>query len=240
METSVNPKVLLAAPTSFVKDYCFFEWYLNILNFTYPNLDILLVDNSKGKGYAKYLASYSRIEVMHVEPNGRVTQEFITESQNKIREYFLKNDYDYLFSLESDIFPQQPDIIERLMREDVPIITAPYMIGQGRESHLLISYFVKSWVAQNSVFGMVLPMSYSFFLMDGGVKDVAQCGIGCTLIKREIMEQFEFRIEKNSPAHSDSFLYSDLYLSGIPAYIHTGCPVEHRNQDWGLVMNTWR
>jgi len=233
------PKVLLAAPTSSSKNYCFIDWWLNLKRFTYPDLDILLVDNSVGLDNMEYLEKFG-VRVMHVNPGNRTTQEFITESQNMIRDVILNEGYDYWFSLESDIFPQQTDVIERLMAHALPIVSAPYFIGQGKESELLIGYLVKSFVAKNAAFGIVLPMKYSFLLMDSTVKEVNQCGIGCSLIKREILENTPFRFEKGEVAHADSFFYTDLFYQGIPAYLDTSIRVFHENQDWGLIHNTWR
>ena len=237
----MTPKVLLAAPTSSIKTYCWIDWWLNVKSFTYPDLDILIVDNSVGTANIEYLKTFG-VKVLHVEPKNRTTQEFITESQNVIRKELLKGDYDYLFSLESDIFPQKKDVVERLMAHDLPIVSAPYFIGIGKESHLLINYLVKSFVAKNAAFGMNLPNKYGFLLMDGTVKQVNQCGIGCSLIKREVIEEIPFRFEKGREAHADSFFYTDLWYHGIPAFVDTSLAVRcfHYNQDWGLIHNTWR
>jgi len=235
-----NPKVLLAAPTSHVKAYCFWDWIVNIKNFTYPNLDILLVDNSPGTECYEYLKKVSGIRVIHVNPGNRTTQEFITESQNKMRDIVLEEGYDYLFSLESDVFPTVRDIVERLMDHGVEVVTAPYMIGQGKDSGLLIGYQVQSFVVKNALFGIILPANYGFYLMDGSLKAVNQCGIGCTLIHRDILEQVKFRYEKGQASHSDSFFYTDLWYLGITAYIDTSLYCHHENQEWGYVHNTWR
>lgn len=238
-EISDYPKVLLAAPTSHAKNYCFWDWLINIKTFTYPNLDILLVDNSPGKEYFEYLKK-SGVRTMHVNPGNRATQEFITESQNLIRDVVLEEGYDYLFSLESDVFPTVRDIVERLMDNDVEMVTAPYMIGQGKDSGLLIGYQVESFVQKNALFGVILPANYGFYMMDGSLKAVNQPGIGCTLIRRDILEQLKFRCEKGQAAHSDSYFYTDLWYLGITAYMDTGLYCHHQNADWGLIHNTWR
>jgi hypothetical protein len=234
-----RPKVLLACPTSATKYYCFLDWYLNIKRFTYPDLDILIVDNSVGMDNVEYLEKFN-VRVLHVNQRDKTTQEFICDSQNLIRDVVLDDGYDYLFSLESDVFPQQKDVIERLMVHNLPIVSAPYFIGMGKESLLLIGVLVKSFVSKNAAFGINLPLRYGFFMVDGNLKQVNQCGIGCSLIKREIIESTPFRIEKGQLPHSDSFFYTDLFYQGIPAYLDTKVNLRHDNQDWGLVHNTWR
>jgi hypothetical protein len=234
-----NPKVLLAAPTFSGKNYCFIDWWLNIKQFAYPDLDILLVDNSIGMDNVAYLEKFD-IRVLHVEPKNRKTQEYITESQNLIRDVFLDEGYDYLFSLETDCFPERKDVIERLMIHDLDVVSAPYFIGKGEESELLIGALVKSFVAKNALFGINLPLRYAFYLIDGTVKQATNCGIGCTLIKKWVIEKIPFRIEQGNFAHSDSFFYTDLFYNGIPSYLDTGIFCRHENQDWGLIHNVWR
>jgi hypothetical protein len=187
----------------------------------------------------EYLEKFG-VRVLHVNPRNRVTQEFICESQNLIRDVVLDEGYDYLFSLESDVFPQQKDIIERLMVHDLPIVSAPYFIDIGEASHLLIGVLVKSFVAKHGLFGIILPKRYGFFLMDGKLKPTNQCGIGCSLIKREIIESTPFRYEKGMLQHSDSFFYLDLFRQGVPTYIDTAVFARHENSNWNLIHNTWR
>ena len=56
---SVFKKVLISCPTAAAKNYCFEEWIDNVMNFTYPNFDIRLYDNTDdGGANANYLNEY--------------------------------------------------------------------------------------------------------------------------------------------------------------------------------------
>ena len=65
-------------------------------------------------------------------------KERIVSSRNKLKEYFLKNDYDYLLSLEQDVVSPK-DVIERLMKHDKDICSGLYFNHGGiknSRSHL--------------------------------------------------------------------------------------------------------
>ena len=230
-------KVLLGAPTSKIKDYCFIDWLSNIKRFTFP-VDIVLVDNSADTDYYEYLKQFKGIKVFHVDQAGRDSQAYITDSQNVIRDYFLAHDYTHYFSLESDIFPRQMDIVERLIDHDQPLISGVYPIGLGEDTELLIGQYISNFEAKNSVYGIVVKDLMGFWLMDGTVKEVAHCGIGCSMIERSVIEQIPFRYIAGEPQHSDSYFYADCFAIGITALIDTAIQLDHRNIDWGLFSDT--
>jgi cellulose synthase/poly-beta-1,6-N-acetylglucosamine synthase-like glycosyltransferase len=59
----MNPKVLLFAPISQVKDYCLPQWLEHISNLTYENYHVYLVDNSEYSNFfKKYADSFPNID----------------------------------------------------------------------------------------------------------------------------------------------------------------------------------
>jgi len=224
------PKILLAAPTSTYKQYIFLEWYLHASTLTYPNYEILIVDNSRDKTYHQELRKMG-INCFYLDPKDKTNHEYITDSQNMLRTYFLDNNFAYFFSLEVDIFPPK-NIIEKLLIADKDVISAPYFIDYGFKSRLLISYFEQT---SEKEYKTIFPeMDKLFIFMDGIVKQTYENGIGCTLIKRHVLEKIRFRIEKFSPGHSDKYFYMDLYESTIHSWMDTSILVRHFNSDWGL------
>jgi hypothetical protein len=223
-----NPKILIAAPTAKVKDYCFKDWTKNVKSFTYPNFDIILIDNSIGT-YSLKLAEH--FLTRHIEPyKNETNRETILRCQNYIREYFLEHDYDYLFSLETDIFPPV-NVIEYLLLLNKDVVCLPYFVGQA--------YYSRIMMFDTEDFGLIRlgkPMSQdkSFLFFDGKVKQVNQPGIGCMLIKRHIIEKFAFRIDLNDPAksHADVYFNEDLRKAGIPVYMDTSFICQHINKNW--------
>ena len=226
----MKPKVLLAAPTSTYKQYIFLEWYLHAATLSYPNYEILIVDNSHDQNYHKELRKMG-INVLYCNPKGKTNHQYITESQNMLRDYFLANKFDYYFSYEVDQFGP-PNIIEQLMAAKKDVISAPYFIDHGHKSRLLISYFEQ---IGEKKFETIFPeMKELANFMDGTIKQTYENGIGCTLIKRHVLEKIRFRIEPFAPGHSDKYFYADLWASTIHSYMDTSVLVRHFNSDWSL------
>ncbi len=228
-------KILLAAPTSIHKNYCFLEWLVNARSF---GCDIFIADNSPGDANKKL---YKKLGVKYswVNPDKKASVNYITESQNQIRDYFLKNDYTHLFFLETDLFPHS-SVLQILSSLNLPIVSAPYFIHKGSHAMQMsqdIRLVYRQCLTRNP------SLKEQFMSIDGSVKQCYSTGFGCTLIKRSVVERFPFRYtganltdnQKGGPSHSDSFFYSDLYLKGVPAYLYTGVAVKHYNSDWGKI-----
>jgi len=225
-----NPKILLAAPTSIHKEYIFLTWYLYAKNLTYKNYDIFIVDNSIDDKYHQELKDLG-IDVAYVNPSGKDSRVYITESQNLIRKKFLENDYDYLFSLEVDIFPPR-NVIEKLLSDKKEIVSVPYFIWLAEESYL---YYEQFTVDNMTIKSFVPSLQKAFQDYNGKLLQSAANGIGCSLIHRSIIEQLPFRYDLNRKGHSDTYFYEDLlYKLKIMNYIDTSMIVCHHNSDWGL------
>lgn len=223
-----QPKVLIAAPTSRVKDYVFLDWLLNVKSFTYKNVDILLCDNSVDIKYQQYLNMLG-VKTLRVNPEGKNPREYVTESQNLLRSYFLNNDYDYYFSLESDILPPK-DVIEKLLMADLDVVSGLYFYNFGAKSNLLLNYFVKEGDKKYRTHNPTLKEALQW--VDGSVKQVYECGIGCTLIKRAVLEKIPFRWVLNNNGFSDTHFYADLYKNGYLAFVDTSILCKHKNSSW--------
>lgn len=112
------PKVLLNCPTYDKKSYCWQKWRDMIKSLSYPNFDVLFVDNSKDKKYFEEISKDFNVIHKHIEGDPR---KVVSESRNILRDEFFKGDYDYFFSLEQDVFPPF-DVIERLISHDKDIV----------------------------------------------------------------------------------------------------------------------
>lgn len=164
-------------------------------------------------------------------PYNKNTYEYICDSQNAIRDKFLKGEYTHLFFLETDLFPPK-SILPLFESFDLPVVSAPYFIYKNRDT-----------IAMNQeirVFGEVAEtrnysLLESFNFTNGDLQQCYASGFGCTLIRRDVLEKVEFRIagiSNTGEAHADSFFYSDLQMNQIPAFMYTGLTVRHYNQDW--------
>ncbi len=260
-----KPRVLVAIPTYYGKDYVLEEFMTNIANFTYQNYDIMLIDTTPEKGgwfykkMLKYPKGNARKKTVIPLRRSKTGRQTLAKARNYLRRAFLSEDYDYMFHLESDLLPPK-DIIERLMEEEKLIITGMYEIGvegtnftlgkgtfwefdhEGRNPLIHLAFptpperLTPEKIARNdTAFTRQLkPHEWETFI-DGTVKQVGGCGLGCTLIHRDILERFDFRADIQFSFHDDVLFYADLFNARVPVWLHTGYNILHKNQDWADV-----
>lgn len=223
-------KVLVAAPISSVKQYCILDWMNHISNLSYENYDILLVDNSQSNGWhLQYKLEFPKINFLYFNPKGLDSQAFIAACQEKFRKYAYLNDYDYIISIECDVFPPL-DIIERLLSHNKPIVGGIYSWGFNEKRQPLIQvseYFDTHFETRN------LDFDEAMMFCDGSLKQVHHIGLGCLLIHRNIFKKIPFRYVENDSNHSDSWFAFDCSLKGINIYADTSILCRHENQSWG-------
>ncbi len=238
------PNILLAFPTSDKKDYCLNYFLKQLSEFTYPNLDIIMIDNSINerkewlfKQFEKY-GLQKRIKYYYYNPKNLTFREMIRDCHNLIREQVLQNGYDFLYSLESDHFTA-PNIIEHLLAFKKLVVGLPYFIGTGFASMYICS---KTEMCGNIALEIALTSDLGFLYTDGFLKRTYQIGLGNTLIHRSVLEKIEFRIETEGKYNletyfDDQFFYRDCKKLGIPVYVDTSNMSYHWNVHWDKILN---
>lgn len=157
------PKILVTCPTHQVKEYCFQEWIDNVKNLTYPNYDILLVDNSPDDSYVnKWGNQVPMIHLKNTNQDPQRTGDRICASMAVIQKHFLKGNYTHWMNIEADNIPPK-DIIETLLK-----------YGQDAD-----------WISHCYA---ALPTS-----------DTMQQGIGCSLLSRKLMTDFDWATAADTP-----------------------------------------
>jgi GT2 family glycosyltransferase len=227
-------KVLLAFPTSSAKDYCLKEFCKQLCNITYP-CDILIVDNSKKESHIKKIQQELKLcnkYVFYIHLHEKIgINNLICKCHNEIKKHVLENGYDYLFSLESDIFIPA-NIVEHLLSFNKQVIGLPYFIGHGFQSTHIC--------CESETFGKIqghMPMTANRAFNnfhDGTVKQCNQLGLGCILIHKSTLEKINFRIEEGSSwdTFDDTFFHRDLQNLGIPVWCDTNNMAIHINKPW--------
>lgn len=226
-----SPKVLISCPVSSHKSYIMYDWMREIRNkLTYPNFDMVLVDNSD------QLITVQRIQAegiscFHVDKGAQDIREVMATCNEISRRYALEGGYDYLFSLECDIFPPV-DVIERLLAHRRPVVAGMYFIGHFQSNIPMVQVY--------KTFGpfawqRLWSFTEGFSKCTGGLQQVGNPGMGCMLIHRSILEHFKFRVDLAQNAHADSFFASDLFTAGVPVFIDTSIQCRHYNQQWKQV-----
>jgi len=234
-----NPKILLCSPINIIKEYCLYDWLDAIKKLTYPNLEILLVDNSNNPAFSEKIRE-GGFNCLHEPPAGREAREFMAASLERCRIKFLSGDYDYFFSLECDIFPP-PDIIEKLLLHDLDVVGTTFWTDHKYNTRLQLqgNYLFKTDFKNKikEYKSRALTFEESQLFMDGTVKPVYGAGLGCVLIKRNVIEEITFHVDQEEVGFADSFFHKDIWKNGVIFYIDTSIIPKHLNSNWNTVLS---
>jgi len=237
---SKMPTVIVATTSYEGKHYAFERWWKAVQEFSYPNLVYLIVDNTADDGnYARKLRRITngKLKVIRA-PRLKNSRDTLSYSQNVIREYVLENNYDYWMSVESDVCPPK-HTVEQLMIHGKPLVGGMYEIGftgkTGRRYCVFIT--AKKEGGQNGT-RLVTPDEHNQLEKKPGLYKVHGCGIGCTLIRSDIIKKYSFWTdERFDHKHSDVYFYMDLWNNHVPVHVDSSIICEHHNSDWSLVSD---
>jgi GT2 family glycosyltransferase len=208
-------KVLIGIVTAQAKDYCFDIFCQSLARLTYP-VDILFVDNSENPKHVKMIQK--RYPAIHMR-TGRNLIEIMANCNEYLRQKAITEQYTHLLSLESDIILRN-DSIEYLLAFRKPVIGLPYFIGHSFMSYLLQFDFEIVGSEQQ-----MHPMSM--------IKSFHQIGLGCLLIRRDVLLRTNFKIDPRYPQyHADSSYHLQLQEMNIPVYLAQEYILTHLNKSW--------
>ena len=210
------------------KAYILDEWLAYVKTLTYPNLHVLLVDNSKDPEWCKRIA-LKGFQVLHVEPKGRV-ESYIAHSQEVIRNFAIQGGYDYLFSLECDNFAPS-NIIELLLAYRVDNINVPYFLKGGNDTTIGVQLAGVDLAGYRNY--DVMPVNQCIHYITGELQTGIP-SIGCSLFSRRLFSGQRFRVKHDEAGKfSDSFWHYDSIQRGITPYVDTSLFSQHkRNPQW--------
>lgn len=213
---------MIAAPIYEHKYYCINDYIRNLKELSYPNKDILLVDNSKNPGAHKLVKEFNdgvTVEYIGFYETTRASQ---CEAYNRIRDVFLAGDYEYLVTIESDLFPPE-DIIEQLIANDKDICGCPYQIfGQNAKNAGILCVTTGKITYKDGVFQ---ESFMCFEELDGELKQVqGGIGLGCVVIKRKVLEEIKFRW---NDCHADTYFHRDAHRRGFETWLDTRFIIPH-------------
>lgn len=231
-----NDYILVAAPNSYHKNYMADRYFSLVKNLSHKNYDLFFADNSPDNCNKGMYEDFG-IPYAWINPKGKNSFQFIWESQNAIRNYFLDNPkYTHLCFIETDLTPPVW-ILDYLAAHRKPVVGCPYFIYKGEESLLMNQEIDTLYTAGNT---RNYSLEESFMQMNGKPNKAFSIGWGCCMIERWIIARYLFRFqndgrvrnEAGKPAHTDSFFYGDLFFDGIEPMLDTSLVIPHYNQDW--------
>jgi hypothetical protein len=222
------------------KDYCLQEFLDNTSKFTYKNKKHIIIDNSNDNGVyynkLKVICEPYSIEVYHVE-RGNNSREALSRAQNLARKIFLEGDYDFLFSLESDIFPK-PNVLDALVSHNLDIITGLYFLGSEEEGTRIPCITVlRKNPKTNTMGSRLLTWEEVPEYIGKGVKEVMAGGMGCCLMYRKVIEKIKFTYIPGMKGHSDVYFFNDAWRLGYIVAVDTDMYCDHKNSDWTKVKD---
>ena len=147
----------------------------------------------------------------------------IDQVRNLIADWTVKG-FDYLFSVDSDIsFP--PDTLKKLLAHDCDVVSGLY-IQRKPGQHILEIYEPNSY-------GGVTNIPYEN-IKDQGLVEIASCGFGCVLVKKEVLKtvgypQFKYHsaIDHNHTISEDIDFCRKAKAAGFTIWADTGIHCRH-------------
>ena len=250
----MNPKVLVGIVTYSGKEYCLDKFISSLRNIVADCKkydiceDVMFFDNSKELDYFNKLKNcgFDVVKCSHSDD----PKYAICESYNILRGYFLENCYTHLFCLEQDVIPK-PEIIRQLLSYDKKVCSGWYnvfynnqtrpCVGKIREfkptkeEQVLIDKDIKKLIdSGHSISPTASIKKYDYARYDELDEDrcipVYFSGLGCVLIKKEVLEKICFVLVRKGNKYitfNDMQFYHDLAYCKIVPYVDTSLFCEH-------------
>lgn len=226
-------KVLLGTPTFDGKEYCLDFWIKRVKQIQKETpCDILLIDNSKTDYYYNLIKNKYKLNVIKSKHYKKQPLKSLGEARKKLYEYAIHKNYDYIFSLEQDIFPPI-DILKRLIETRLKIKDKEAIVGTPYIIHIIteekIPYITKDSltnVAIERIYSKKMKRKIQNNLTKKEVKrrkkllEVYACGFGCTLIDVSILKKIKVKYTEKRRRPDDAFFYLDLFNQKINSYVN--------------------
>lgn len=226
------PRILIGAPQSDKKRYCFDAWAENILNFSYPkeNIDVFLADNSDTPEFSEYIKSKYGFGCVHIPKRGRDIRLVMAQCHEVVRKQAIKGRYDYLLHLETDIFPPHDGLLDLIWSRKDIVSGLYHLYNAGRRTLMVQEMEKHDTDTFKGVFSH-LPES-SCLIADGTVKEVYHAGLGVMLISKAVLNKFSFRYEMGVDKHPDTFFAIDINTyTKLKINVNTSVVCFHWNVD---------
>ena len=238
-----QPKVLVACPIIDRNKYCFDRFLACYTALTYPNKELLLVDNSATENFYNDLKSKG-LNVIRGKHFSRAI-EALVYNRNIVRSYFLARKYDYLFSLDSDVICE-PDAIERLMKRQKEMASGIYYSAKMENGVPVAKPMVFVRLKDEEFAKISADEKFVELMAQNGLKredifrqlnreevlepkliEINVAGLGVVLIQRNVLEKVPFRFDETIKATDDFFFFVDTEKAGFKLYADTTVKCSH-------------
>ena len=238
-----NPKVLVAGPVFDGMEYCIDNFLSRLKSLSYGNYDILLVDNSEGRDFAKKLKRGYGINMLHLDLKDMPGMKKIIRCRNRIFSYAVEKGYDYVLMMDSDVIPPI-DIIERLLAHEKNVVSGLYYglfnVKNNREAKS-VAWKCLSEEEWEEVGGQLMSNVVKKRedirrnlteeeISSGKLQEVIIPSCGCMLVSRDIFSRFKYGIldvPGNISTGDDIYFCRKVREAGIKLYCDPSLKCEH-------------
>ena len=236
-------KILIGVTCYSKKDYIIDKFIDSLKKLNKPQdivVDILFVDNSVGSEYKAYIESKG-FKVISSRSDLEPSQVRLTEAYNVLRDYFLSDkSYTHLLSIEQDVIVPV-NTIEKLIKHDKDVVSGLYFLGT--KPCVMVGKSVKTPANKLREFRFE-PTYFKYDFIDMNeltlkqkAKEIIQvycAGLGCMLIKRNVLEQIKFRVIHNGNlfrGHCDMYWSMHCRSRKIDIFLDPTVICEHFNSN---------
>jgi len=260
----IMPKVLLATPTSQRHAHLLDEWLDSLNKLNYP-VDVLLIDTTPETDEYFNLLKTKKVQDKPINVirfawkyKDHIVQH-LAHAREKIRKYMLKNGYEFLMSLDDDIFLPQWGI-ERLLsynkdcvgfyvhiydpEHQVPCIfkSGEIIMGAGLELYSFAEIDAyKDFIARmaenklSDAEKLFIPFMVKDKFFPQLFKPYA-VNLGCLLIKKSVLEKVPFRTHESFIFGEDLWFFNEAVEKKFEFWCDCRLRCLHKNTEWKSVM----
>lgn len=208
------PKILIGVVTYGKHRYCLDE-FLTCLQRQTVKADVLFVVNNGESAYATLIRSkgWNAVE----DPKPATTRiDKILNGRKYIREHALKNGYDHLLFLDSDIMIH-PRALDALLKTEGDVVAGVYLNAFKLDGKTVIAPVLFKDLGN----GECLLYTYEGAAPQK-VMEIGAAGFGCTLISRKVLEAVDLRTFGNSQSGGeDMAFFVDARAKGFKTVANT-------------------
>lgn len=159
------------------------------------------------------------------------------------RQAFLQGSYDAMLVVESDIVPP-PFALRRLAALEVDVAYGVYVFRRNNVINVFERYADNNGQpARNIGESLSLhPRKLQAALRAGKVR-CSGAGLGCTLIRRHVLERFDFRTltqELHPQVHCDTWFTHDVHGAGFEQMADMTVVCGHKREDGEILWPSWK
>ena len=260
---NIIPKVLIATPVSERHAHLLDDWLKSLDSLDYDNIEICLCDTTPDTDrYYKLLKTKTvKGKPIHVirhewDYEKWLAVQWMAFAREKIRDYFLKENFEYLMWLDDDIFLPKWGI-QRLLSynkdqvgfyvhvyfepKTLPCLlkTGEIIMGKGLDYFTwdeIDAYkdFVKRFkedtlteFEKNLVPFIIKERFHPQLFKTYAVN------LGCLMVKREVVEKVPFRTHETFVYGEDLWYFAEANDKGFEFWCDSNYRCEHKNTEWG-------